>query len=231
MPNPSGPDDVVWYDFTEWEGLGGSPGRGGNAVFSGHVDYNLKVPWADAHYRGGGVFFDLDALAPGDVIEVETGGSVYRYAVVWRRQVPAEGADQAWSEILGADVAVDSVTLNHLRRRVRRRDQDLRGPGGRARGARADGGGGVAAGWRRGWDSNPREGGPSTRFPGEPVKPLQHLSAPGRASAAPRGARSPRGRAPAAGWRRGWDSNPRGLRLPLFESGTLNHSDTSPSPV
>jgi hypothetical protein len=30
-------------------------------------------------------------------------------------------------------------------------------------------------------------------------------------------------------WRRGWDSNPRGLlTLPLFESGTLNHSDTSP---
>src|SRR6266542_3220909 len=28
--------------------------------------------------------------------------------------------------------------------------------------------------------------------------------------------------------RRGWDSNPRGFRLPLFESGTFNHSDTSP---
>ena len=29
-------------------------------------------------------------------------------------------------------------------------------------------------------------------------------------------------------WRRGWDSNPRCFRTPLFESGTLNHSDTSP---
>ncbi len=30
-------------------------------------------------------------------------------------------------------------------------------------------------------------------------------------------------------WRRGWDSNPRWLlTTPLFESGTLNHSDTSP---
>ena len=28
--------------------------------------------------------------------------------------------------------------------------------------------------------------------------------------------------------RRGRDSNPRGFRLPLFESGTINHSDTSP---
>ncbi len=30
------------------------------------------------------------------------------------------------------------------------------------------------------------------------------------------------------GWRRGWDSNPRCFRTPLFESGTINHSDTSP---
>ncbi len=32
-------------------------------------------------------------------------------------------------------------------------------------------------------------------------------------------------------WRRGWDSNPRYLLqgTPLFESGTFNHSVTSPS--
>jgi hypothetical protein len=30
------------------------------------------------------------------------------------------------------------------------------------------------------------------------------------------------------GWRRGRDSNPRCFRTPLFESGTINHSDTSP---
>src|SRR5687767_8742731 len=30
-------------------------------------------------------------------------------------------------------------------------------------------------------------------------------------------------------WRRGRDSNPRCFRTPLFESGTINHSDTSPS--
>jgi hypothetical protein len=29
-------------------------------------------------------------------------------------------------------------------------------------------------------------------------------------------------------WRRGWDSNPRGSRLRLFESRTIDHSDTSP---
>ena len=32
--------------------------------------------------------------------------------------------------------------------------------------------------------------------------------------------------------RRGWDSNPRWLiTRPLFESGTINHSDTSPTTV
>lgn len=29
-------------------------------------------------------------------------------------------------------------------------------------------------------------------------------------------------------WQRGWDSNPRGLRPPVFETGTIDHSDTSP---
>ena len=113
MPNPTGPDDVVWYDFSGWEGLGGAPGAGGNAVFSGHVDYYLGISWApdDAVYRGRGVFFGLDALSPGDIVEVETGGVVRRYAVVWRRQVPAEGAGAEWSAILRGDVAVDSITL------------------------------------------------------------------------------------------------------------------------
>ena len=45
------------------------------------------------------------------MIEVETGGAVYRYAVVWQRQVPARGVDAQWAEILGSDVAVDSITL------------------------------------------------------------------------------------------------------------------------
>ena len=32
----------------------------------------------------------------------------------------------------------------------------------------------------------------------------------------------------AAGWRRGWDSNPRGFRPPVFKTGAINHSATSP---
>lgn len=55
MDSPPGPDPVAWYDFT------GKPGLGGNAVFSGHVDYVG---------RGPAVFWDLRKLVEGDLIEV-----------------------------------------------------------------------------------------------------------------------------------------------------------------
>lgn len=111
MPDPTGPGDVVWYDFSEWDGLGGVPGGGGNAVFSGHVDYNLQIPWAEAYYRGEGVFYALNLLSPGDVIEVEVGGKIMQYTVKWTRQVAADGPDNVWLPILTGDVAVDSITL------------------------------------------------------------------------------------------------------------------------
>ena len=111
MPNPTGPGDVVWYDFSEWAGLGGVPGGGANAIFSGHVDYNFPISWAEAHYRGRGVFYDLRLLSPGDVIEVEVGGKVLRYAVTWTRQVKADGPDTEWLPVLTGDVAADSITL------------------------------------------------------------------------------------------------------------------------
>ena len=111
MPNPTGPGDVVWYDFSEWDGLGGVPGGGRNAVFSGHVDYNHSIPWAEANYRGEGVFFDLRLLSPGDVIEVEVGGKTMQYTVQWTRQIAADGPDSDWLPVLTGDVPVDSITL------------------------------------------------------------------------------------------------------------------------
>ena len=110
MPNPTGPGDVVWYDLSQWEGLGGVPGGGGNAIFSGHVDYFAPVAWAEAIYRGRGVFFDLGLLSPGDVIEVEVGANVYRYAVQWREQVSA-GLEGNWASILASDVSAEALTL------------------------------------------------------------------------------------------------------------------------
>ena len=109
MSNPSGPSDVVWYDLSEWGTLGGRPGEGKNAIFSGHVDYAAYVAFADTQFRGRGVFYAIDLLSPGDVIEVEVDGQTLRYAVTWRKQVPATSNE--WAEIFSSDVAVDSITI------------------------------------------------------------------------------------------------------------------------
>ncbi len=65
------------------------------------------------------------------------------------------------------------------------------------------------------------DGLPHTAFPVRRPRPLGDLSA-GREQLLPDRVRV-EGR-----WRRGRDSNPRCFRTPLFESGTINHSDTSP---
>ena len=76
--------------------------------------------------------------------------------------------------------------------------------------------------WRRGWDSNPRNGFPFTAFPVLPIQPLLHLSciANFRLPIADwfRGAHTSFANKDqseigiwqsAMSWRRGWDSNPR----------------------
>lgn len=85
-------------------------GGGGNAVFSGHVDYADAVSWAGVDFRGRGVFFSLALLSPGDVIEVEVGGERLRYTVQWQKQVDASDTG-AWAEILSAQVEQDSITI------------------------------------------------------------------------------------------------------------------------
>lgn len=109
MQNPTGPADVVWYDLSAWGALGGRPGEGKNAIFSGHVDFAAYVDYADSQFRGVGVFASIDLLSPGDVIEIEVDGETMRYAVVWRRQVPA--ASSEWAGIFSSDVEVDSITI------------------------------------------------------------------------------------------------------------------------
>src|SRR3989304_2842744 len=39
-PNPDGADDVAYYDFSAYPGLGGGPGIGGNSVFA-----NPSLKW------------------------------------------------------------------------------------------------------------------------------------------------------------------------------------------
>ena len=78
MQSPGNAYDVAWYDFSA------KPGAGGNAVFSGHVDY---------HNVGAAVFWNLRDLQPGDVIEVHLAdGTVYNYSVNALNCIPVDGA-------------------------------------------------------------------------------------------------------------------------------------------
>jgi LPXTG-site transpeptidase (sortase) family protein len=77
--------DVAWYDFSA------KPGTGGNAVFSGHVDY---------HDVGAAVFWNLRDLQPADVVEVQLDdGTSYKYGVTALNCIPV--ADAPISEIVG----------------------------------------------------------------------------------------------------------------------------------
>lgn len=109
MPEPYGPVDVAFYDLSDWPGLGGFPGEGGNAVFGAHVDLNRHVAYADDHYRGPAVFWALDQLGAGSIIEVDYAGETLRYAVVWMEELDASGTD--WAQYFTSDVPVDSITL------------------------------------------------------------------------------------------------------------------------
>jgi LPXTG-site transpeptidase (sortase) family protein len=96
METPSGPKDVAWYDFS------GKPGFGSNAVFSGHVDY---IDYGPA------VFWHLKDLNEGDLIEVHLNdGTVYKYQVASRQEVPADPPADVLTAIIGP-TQQDVVTL------------------------------------------------------------------------------------------------------------------------
>ena len=71
MSNPTGYFNAVWYDFSNFPGLGGYVE--GNLVLSGHVD--------SARY-GLAIFWHVRELVPGDTIQyVTASGSVVNYVV------------------------------------------------------------------------------------------------------------------------------------------------------
>jgi len=85
MQSTSNADDVAWYDFSQ------RPGAGGNAVFSGHVDY---------HGVGPAVFWNLRDLRQGDSIEVQLAdGATFKYSVSALQCLPLDQANI--SEIVG----------------------------------------------------------------------------------------------------------------------------------
>lgn len=110
MSDPNGPATTVWYDLSEWSNLGGVPGEGGNAIFSGHVDLASYIPYADVTYFGAAVFFDLKLLSRGDQIFIDYNGETLEYVIRWTEQINA-GNRARWTEILSANVVVDSITL------------------------------------------------------------------------------------------------------------------------
>ncbi len=100
MPSPDGPQQVVFYDFSAWPGLGGSPGEGGNTVLAGHVDY---------HDYGPAVFAKLNDLREGDRITVRLrDGTEYEYTTQSNRVV--NPSSTSFDEIVAA-TPEESLTL------------------------------------------------------------------------------------------------------------------------
>jgi LPXTG-site transpeptidase (sortase) family protein len=101
MPNPNGPEDVVWYDFAQWPGLGGLPTKGGNIVLAAHVDYINYGP---------AVFWRIDELKAGDQVQIQLNdGTVATYAIEFNKVVDP-GSQTDWSKLVSA-TADESVTL------------------------------------------------------------------------------------------------------------------------
>ncbi len=100
METPDSPTVVAWYDFSGRPGFAPEESNGGNAVFSGHVDY---------YDYGPAVFWNLKDLELDDEIEVRLAdGTVYRYGVTSRNQYNA--ATAPIQEIVG-DTPNEVITL------------------------------------------------------------------------------------------------------------------------
>lgn len=110
MPEPSGPTDVAYYDLAKFPGMGGAPGGGGNAIFGGHVDLRREIAYADdVMYQGPAVFWSLDELSRGDVIEIDYRGATYKYLVSSAEEFSADDSD--WGAVWSNKVKKDTITL------------------------------------------------------------------------------------------------------------------------
>jgi hypothetical protein len=111
LPSPLGPDDVVYYDFRGFPGLGGFPGSGGTIVMSGHVDYGggycdngTEPPPCTA------VFWDLTQLDDGDVIELHLPNGVHRYRINGSENLGAEDQEK-WDAVWQAPAIGERIAL------------------------------------------------------------------------------------------------------------------------
>ena len=108
MPDPDGSDDVAYYNFANFPGFGGAPGRGGNAVFAGHVDSgHNRCDYGKTPPPCAAVLWNLSKVGIGDEISVQISGTVYTYRVTSATSV-SETAD--WQPIVSA-TAKESITI------------------------------------------------------------------------------------------------------------------------
>jgi Sortase domain len=89
MPRVGNATDVAWYDFSQWPGLGGTPGTDhGNVIVAGDYD-DINVPQA--------VFYRLSELVRGDLIQINTSdGRTLAYEVEFNKVTAVGGID--WTE-------------------------------------------------------------------------------------------------------------------------------------
>jgi len=101
MPTPYDPELVAYYDMSAYHpDEEHRVGFGGNAIFSGHVDY---IDYGPA------VFWDLSTLEPGDEVRVRLeDGTLYRYAVVWNETWSI--TETPWDRVFEVN-GRDAVTL------------------------------------------------------------------------------------------------------------------------
>lgn len=96
METPDTPDAVAWYRFTS------KPGFGGNAVFSGHLDFIRHGP---------AVFWRLRELGVGDTVAVVlSDGTRLDYTVVSSNSAPADSLDMTQVLAPGPDESVTLIT-------------------------------------------------------------------------------------------------------------------------
>jgi hypothetical protein len=110
LQTPDGPDDVLFYDFADpW--VGGYPGFGGNSIFGGHLDYGEgPCDFGKTPPPCPAVFWELNRLREGDLIEIRVQDNAYRYAVTRMFEMDANSDASEWQWIF-YPTEVEAVTL------------------------------------------------------------------------------------------------------------------------
>jgi hypothetical protein len=81
MADPPTPDVVALYDFSAYPGLGGMPGRPGNAVISGHRDSDKPCNEGRVPPPCEGIFWHLPVVEVGAELTLFFGRQAYSYRV------------------------------------------------------------------------------------------------------------------------------------------------------